>query len=60
VQAWIAQGRLDFAIGVWVMHAAVLALAAWLFWRRTSLTRLFPRLRWRRAAPLAASPSGAA
>jgi lipopolysaccharide export system permease protein len=60
VQAWIAQGRLDFAIGVWVMHAAVLALAAWLFWRRTSLTRLLPRLRWRRAPPLAASPSGAA
>jgi lipopolysaccharide export system permease protein len=48
VQAWVAQGRIDFAVGVWVTHAAVLAIAAWLFWRRTSLIRLWPRWRWQR------------
>jgi lipopolysaccharide export system permease protein len=43
VQVWIARGRLDFSIGVWITHAAVLLLAAFLFWRRTSLVRLWPR-----------------
>jgi lipopolysaccharide export system permease protein len=43
VRAWIAQGRMDFAVGVWLTHAAVLALAAFLFWRRTSVVRLWPR-----------------
>jgi lipopolysaccharide export system permease protein len=43
VQVWVARGRLDFAIGVWITHAAVLLLAAFLFWRRTSLVRIWPR-----------------
>jgi lipopolysaccharide export system permease protein len=60
VQAWIAQGRLDFAIGVWVTHAAVLAIAAWLFWRRTSLVRLWPRLRPVRGTRAPAGEAGAA
>jgi lipopolysaccharide export system permease protein len=42
VQAWVAQGRMPFAIGVFATHAAVLAITAWLFWRRTSLVRLRP------------------
>ena len=46
VRAWIAQGRLDFAVGVWIVHAGVLLLAAWLFWRRTTLVRLWPAT-WR-------------
>jgi lipopolysaccharide export system permease protein len=52
MRAWIAQERIDFAIGVWIVHAGVLAIAAWLFWRRTTMLRLWPaawRLRWREA-----------
>jgi lipopolysaccharide export system permease protein len=53
-QAWVAQGKLSFAAGLLTTHAVVLAIAAWLFWRRTSLVRLWPP--WpRRAAP----PAGA-
>ncbi|NLD70874.1 MAG: LPS export ABC transporter permease LptF [Limnobacter sp.] len=37
VQAWVAQGRIDFSIGVWVVHAALAALVAWMFWRRIRL-----------------------
>lgn len=39
IKAWIAQGRLDFALGVWLSHVFVLAIAGWFFWRRTSLFR---------------------
>ncbi len=39
VQAWIATGRLSFGIGAWILHAALLALIAVLFWRRTTLPR---------------------
>lgn len=42
-QAWIAQGRVGFESGVWVIHAAVLTLCALLFWRRLTL----PRSPWR-------------
>lgn len=42
VQAWVAQGRMPFALGLVATHATVLAVAAWLFWRRTSLVRLRP------------------
>jgi lipopolysaccharide export system permease protein len=55
-QAWVAQGKLSFGTGLVLTHAAVLAVAAWLFWRRTSLVRLWPR--WpRRAAASAAAGS---
>jgi len=39
-QAWVAEGRISFGIGVWVLHAAMLALVAVLFWRRVSLPRV--------------------
>ena len=36
VQAWVAQGRVSFEIGWWVLHAATLGLTAFLFlWRNT-------------------------
>lgn len=37
VQAWVSQGRLDFDIGWWVVHVAVLAVTAVLFVWRTTL-----------------------
>ncbi len=48
-QAWVAQERISFGIGVWAVHAVVVAIIAILFWRRTSLPslRLFG---WRRTA----------
>lgn len=47
VQAWIAQGRLAPAIGFWVVHAVMLALALALFSRR-AFAMSWPRLRWPR------------
>jgi lipopolysaccharide export system permease protein len=47
VQAWIAQGRLAPAIGFWVVHAVMLALALALFSRR-AFALSWPRLRWPR------------
>src|SRR5690606_34915931 len=38
-QTWIAQERIPFGIGVWVLHAAMLGFIALLFWRRTTLPR---------------------
>jgi lipopolysaccharide export system permease protein len=38
-QAWIAQGRVPFAFGVWVVHAIVMLVVVWLFWRRLTLFR---------------------
>ena len=38
-QARVAEDRLSFGIGVWVLHAALLALIVVLFWRRVSLPR---------------------
>ncbi len=50
-QAWVVQGRLPFAVGVWLIHAILLSIAAALFWRRVSLVRWrLPRF-WRRDAP---------
>lgn len=37
VQAWIAQGRIPFSLGWWMLHAGMLGLIAALFWRRTTL-----------------------
>jgi lipopolysaccharide export system permease protein len=37
VQAWVAQGRLSFAIGWWVLHASMFALTLILFWHRSTL-----------------------
>jgi lipopolysaccharide export system permease protein len=47
VQAWVAQGRLRFEIGWWLLHAIMLAAIALLFLKRTTLRfglgRLFAR-----------------
>ncbi len=37
VQAWVAQGKLRFEIGWWVLHAVMAALIALLYVRRTTL-----------------------
>lgn len=36
-QAWVSQGRLSFALGIWVVHAVVLGLLLLLFYRRLTL-----------------------
>ena len=44
VQAWVAQGRVRFEIGWWVLHAAMLGLTAFLFlWRNTLGFKLWLR-----------------
>ena len=48
VQAWVQQGRVPFSVGVWLTHAAVLAIAVVLFARRVYWQRWLPRrLSWR-------------
>jgi lipopolysaccharide export system permease protein len=42
MQVWVAQGRISFALALFVTHAAVLAIAGFLFWRRMTLVRLWP------------------
>jgi len=49
VQAWVQQGRLPFATGVWLVHATVAAIVALLFVRRVYMQRWLPRWVWRRA-----------
>lgn len=44
MQAWVSQGRLSPMVGLWPAHGAVLALAAYLFYRRLFLLPLLPRL----------------
>ncbi len=53
-QAWVAQGKLPFSIGVWVVHGLAAALLAVMMWRRMSMGRVLPPLRWpwRRRNPL--------
>ena len=34
VQAWVSSGRLGFGTGWWIVHAAMLLLLLFLFWRR--------------------------
>lgn len=34
VQAWVSSGRLAFSTGWWVVHAAMLVLLLFMFWRR--------------------------
>jgi lipopolysaccharide export system permease protein len=40
MRTWIAQERISFGLGVWVTHAAILAIALYLFHRRTNLPQL--------------------
>jgi lipopolysaccharide export system permease protein len=37
MQAWVSQGKLGFATGWWVVHAGMLAVLAYLFWRRMNV-----------------------
>ena len=39
-QARVAQGRMDFGIGIWLVHAAMIALLLFMFARRMQLIRL--------------------
>jgi lipopolysaccharide export system permease protein len=44
VKAWVAQGRVQFELGWWVLHAAMLVLIAFLFlWRNTLGFKLWLR-----------------
>ena len=43
VQAYVQQGRLQFGIGVWVVHAVVLALVLVLFARRVYMQHWLPQ-----------------
>ncbi len=54
-RAWVGQERISFWLGVWVVHAALLALAAFLFWRRMRVPR--PRVRMRVGEAGACGPS---
>ena len=50
-QAWVSQGKADFGLAVWVIHAALLVIAGLLFWRRMRLPqRRRSLLPWRAAA----------
>jgi lipopolysaccharide export system permease protein len=40
IQARVAQGRLDFAMGVWVVHAGMVVLLVFMFAQRMQLIRL--------------------
>lgn len=44
MQAWVAQGKLSPLIGLWPIHAAMLALTVYLFYRRLFLLPLLPKL----------------
>ena len=45
-QAWVAQGRLAFGIGVWAVHVGMFLLLIVLFHRRQN-PLAWGRLRWR-------------
>ncbi|MBY0436963.1 MAG: LPS export ABC transporter permease LptF [Burkholderiales bacterium] len=57
VQAWIAQGRLAPAIGFWVVHAVMLAVALAMF-SRHAFALSWPRLRWPGGGRSSSGPSG--
>jgi lipopolysaccharide export system permease protein len=44
-QSWVAQERIPAWLGWTGVHAAMLALLAWLFWRRLAVAPLWPRRR---------------
>ncbi|MDR2875569.1 MAG: LPS export ABC transporter permease LptF [Methylobacillus sp.] len=41
-QAWLQQGKIQTMVGLWPVHALVLALVVYLFYRRLFLLPLFP------------------
>lgn len=44
-QAWVAQGRMPFVVGVWAVHAVMFFVLTMLFWRRMSIFSVWRR--WR-------------
>lgn len=44
-QAWVAQGRIGFHFGWWVVHVAMFALLVVLFWHRLAVNSVFRMLR---------------
>jgi lipopolysaccharide export system permease protein len=46
-QAWIAQGRISFAVGVWLVHFIAIAIGVFLFYRKMVLYTAFAW--WRRS-----------
>jgi lipopolysaccharide export system permease protein len=54
VKAWVQQGRMSFAVGVWLMHVIVLLIVALLFFRRVYMQRWVPKWSdlklWKRGA----------
>lgn len=42
-QAWVAQGRLPFAIGVWAVHLLMFAALLLLFWKRLAVFSIWRR-----------------
>ncbi len=49
-QAWVAQEKLNFAVGMWVVHVVMAGLLLALFYRRLTLFSIFSFLRLRRQA----------
>ena len=47
-QAWVAQGRISFAVGVWAVHLPMLLVLLLLFWQRI---RVFSPWRFARRGP---------
>lgn len=44
MQAWVAQGRIPFVVGLLAPHLVMLAVIAFMFWRRMTLRRLLPAI----------------
>lgn len=42
-QAWVAQGRIPFSIGVWVVHAMMFVMLVLLFWKRLAVFSVWRR-----------------
>lgn len=45
-QAWVHQGKIDFAIGWWVVHAGMICVLGFLFMRRLRIGPLFSLRTW--------------
>ena len=44
-QAWVAQGRIGFHLGWWVVHVVMFAVLILLFWQRLAVNSVFRMLR---------------
>jgi lipopolysaccharide export system permease protein len=42
MQAWVAQGRIPFSVGLSAPHLVMVVIIVFMFWRRMSLGRLLP------------------